>query len=170
MKIFRGRPSVPFSSPRIMKVAKISLRDDRASRYMPPKRKLIARNLKEAACPRCGAASPRCRTAKRRLTDLGDHSTGRTVRILCRFSVHRCPVCQKHFAADLSDLAFPGSAYTRRVVDLALCYVRDDGLTYRDAARRLREEHLVSVPFSTIPKWAKAFDTEADGTCRIAQR
>ena len=72
------------------------------------------------------------------------------------FSVHRCPDCEKYFSIDLSDVADPGSLYTKRVVDMAVRYVVEDGSPYRDASWRLWRDHRVFVPFATIQNWVEA--------------
>src|SRR5262249_32671782 len=55
-----------------------------------------------------------------------------------------------------SDLAAPGSHYTRRVVDTAVRLVVEDGLPYRSAEWALWRDHRVFVPYATIQNWVEA--------------
>ncbi len=126
-----------------------------------PHRKQRKRNRKHAPCPYCGRRCPRRRTATRMLRDLGNRETGRPVELDFLFSVHRCPGCEKYFSIDLSDIADPGSLYTKRVVDMAVRYVVEDGSPYRDASWRLWRDHRRyekrhGVPFATIQNWVEA--------------
>jgi hypothetical protein len=57
---------------------------------------------------------------------------------------------------DLSDLVLPGSHYTRRVTQLAVRLVVEDGLPYRPASWQLWRDHRVFVPFATIQTWPEA--------------
>jgi len=63
------------------------------------------------------------------------------IEFLC--SAHRCPHCKKYFNIDLSDIAAPGSSYTKHVVDLAVRSVVGGGLPYRDASWHLWRDHRV---------------------------
>jgi len=90
------------------------------------------------------------------LRDLGNRETVRPIEIDFLFSVHRCYDCEKYFCIDLSDVAEPGSLYTKRVVDMAVRYVVEDGSPYRDACWRLWRDHRVFVPFATIQNWVEA--------------
>ena len=45
------------------------------------------------------------------------------------YSQHYCTRCRKYFNADMTDLAAPGSHYTKRVVDTAVRLVIEDGST-----------------------------------------
>jgi hypothetical protein len=56
----------------------------------------------------------------------------------------------------MTDLAHPGSHYTRRVVDAAVRLVIEDGLPYRTAGWTLWREHRVFVPYATIQNWVEA--------------
>jgi hypothetical protein len=72
------------------------------------------------------------------------------------YSRHFCSKCRKYFNADMTDLAHPGSHYTRRVVDTAVRLVVEDGLPYRAAEWALWRDHRVFVPFATIQNWVEA--------------
>jgi hypothetical protein len=78
------------------------------------------------------------------------------VDVQVHYSKHRCEACQIYFNADMSDLAAPGSSYTRRVVDTAVRVVVEDGLPYREASWHLWRDHRVFVPFATIQNWVEA--------------
>ena len=56
----------------------------------------------------------------------------------------------------MTDLADPGSHYTRRVIDAAVRLVIEDGLPYRSASWALWREHRVFVPYATIQNWVEA--------------
>jgi hypothetical protein len=71
-------------------------------------------------------------------------------------SQHYCSRCRKDFNADMTDLADPGSHYTRRVVEAAVRLVVEDGLPYRAASWTLWREHRVFVPYATIQNWVEA--------------
>jgi len=121
-----------------------------------PHQKKRTRNRKSAPCPICRRRSSRRRTNQRILHDLGNRETGRPVDVEYLFSIHRCPYCQKYFGVDLSDVAAPGSLYTKRVVELAVRVVVEDGLPYREASWHLWRDHRVFVPFATIQNWVEA--------------
>jgi transposase-like protein len=72
------------------------------------------------------------------------------------YSQHYCARCRKYFNADMTDLADPGSHYTRRVTDAAVRLVIEDGLPYRTASWSLWREHRVFVPYATIQNWVEA--------------
>ena len=72
------------------------------------------------------------------------------------YSQHYCTRCRKYFNADMTDLAAPGSHYTRRVIDAAVRLVIEDGLPYRTASWTLWREHRVFVPYATIQNWVEA--------------
>jgi transcription elongation factor Elf1 len=121
-----------------------------------PHRRKQQRNRQFAHCPHCQKRSPRRRTVKRLLRDIGNHETGKPVEIEFTCSVHRCCDCEKYFNIDITDIAEPGSLYTKRVVDMAIRYVIEDGSPLRDACWRLWRDHRVFVPFSTIQNWIEA--------------
>jgi len=56
----------------------------------------------------------------------------------------------------MADLADSGSHYTRRVIDLAVRLVVEDGLPYRTAGWTLWRDHRVFVPYATIQNWVEA--------------
>jgi hypothetical protein len=115
-----------------------------------------SRNYRRRPCPRCGKSAYRDRTARRLLHDLGNPLTGRPRDLVLIASQHYCSRCRKYFNADTTDLAHPGSHYTRRVVDAALRLVAEDGLPYRAASWALWREHRVFVPYATIQNWVEA--------------
>jgi hypothetical protein len=90
------------------------------------------------------------------LHDLGDLKTGCPIDLLVTYSSHYCSRCRKYFNVDLSDLALPGSHYTRRVIQLAVRLVVEDGLPYRPTSWHLWRDHRVFVPFGTIQNWVEA--------------
>jgi hypothetical protein len=102
-----------------------------------------SRNYRRRPCPRCGHSSYRDRTARRSLHDLGDTLTGRPRDLIVLYSQHYCTRCRRYFNADLTDLAEPGSHYTRRVVDTAVRLVVEDGLPF--VTRRLRPSERATL-------------------------
>jgi hypothetical protein len=115
-----------------------------------------SRNYRRRPCPRCRHSSYRDRLARRTLHDLGNPLTGRPRDIVLIYSQHYCSRCGKYFNADMTDLADPGSHYTRRVIDAAVRLVIEDGLPYRPASWALWREHRVFVPYATIQNWVEA--------------
>ena len=115
-----------------------------------------SRNYRRRPCPRCGHSSYRDRLARRTLHDLGNPLTGRPRDVVLIYSQHYCSRCRKYFNADMTDLADPGSHYTRRVIDAAVRLVIEDGLPYRAASWTLWREHRVFVPYATIQNWVEA--------------
>lgn len=109
-----------------------------------------SRTYRRRPCPRCGRSSYRDRAARRTLHDLGDLRTGRPRDLVVTYSQHYRTDCRKYFNADMTDLAEPGSHYTRRVIDTAVRLVVEDGLPYRAASRGLWRDHRVFVPYATI--------------------
>jgi transposase-like protein len=122
-----------------------------------------SRNYRRRPCPRCGHSSYRNGTARRTLHDLGDPLTGRPRDLVVLHSQHFCSKCRKYFNADMTDLADPGSHYTRRVVDTAVRLVVEDGLPYRTAEWALWRDHRVFVPFATIQNWVEAGGEKGGG-------
>jgi hypothetical protein len=104
--------------------------------------------------------------ARRRLHDLGNPFTGRPRDIILLCSQHYCRRCRKYSNADASDLADPGSHYTRRVVELAVRLVVEDGLPYRPASWALWRDHRVFVPFATIQDRVEAGGEKGGATDR----
>jgi hypothetical protein len=115
-----------------------------------------SRNYRRRPCPRCGHSAYRDRTARRTLHDLGNPLTGRPRDLVVIYSQHYCTRCRKYFNADMTQLADPGSHYTRRVVDAAIALVIEDGLPYRTASWSLWRAHRVFVPYATIQNWVEA--------------
>ena len=115
-----------------------------------------SRNYRRRPCPRCDHSSYRNGTARRSLHDLGDPLTGRPRDLVVLHSQHYCSKCRRYFNADMTDLADPGSHYTRRVVATAVRLVVEDGLPYRAAEWALWRDHRVFVPFATIQNWVEA--------------
>jgi hypothetical protein len=114
------------------------------------------RNHDHTPCPRCGHLAYRHKTGQRTLHDLGNLYTGCPVDLLVTYSSHYCSRCQKYFNIDLSDLALPGGHYTRRVIQMAVRLVVEDGLPYRPASWHLWRDHRVFVPFATLQNWTEA--------------
>jgi hypothetical protein len=121
-----------------------------------------SRNYKSRHCPRCGARAGRYATAARTLHDLGDLRVGRPVDLTVTFSRHHCPDCDLYFPADLSDLADPKCQYARRVQELAVRLVAEDGLPYQAAEWHLWRDHRVFVPWATIQNWVEAAGEKKD--------
>jgi len=115
-----------------------------------------SRNYKRHPCPYCGHLAYRDKTFTRLLHDLGDLSANRPLDVVVTYSQHCCSRCKRYFNADLTDLADPGSSYTRRVVHLAVRLVVEDGLPYRPASWHLWRDHRVFVPWATIQNWVEA--------------
>src|SRR4051794_24560220 len=115
-----------------------------------------SRDSRRRPCPRCGHSSYRDSRGRRSLHDLGDTLTGRPRDLVVLHSRHFCSQCRRYFNADMTDLAHPGSHYTRRVVDTAVRLVVEDGLPYRAASWTLWRDHRVFVPFATIQNWVEA--------------
>ena len=97
----------------------------------------------------------RDRRVRRTLHDLGNPLTGRPRELIVIYSQHCCTRCRKYFNADMTDLAAPGSHYTKRVVDTAVRLVIEDGLPYRAASWSLWRDHRVFVPYATIQNWVE---------------
>jgi hypothetical protein len=125
-----------------------------------------SRNYRRRPCPHCGGKASRDRLVRRTLHDLGNTLTGRPRDIVLLCSQHYCRRCHKYFNADASDLADPGSHYTRRVVDLAVRLVVEDGLPYRCAEWALWRDHRVFVPYATIQNWVEAGGKKGGATSR----
>jgi hypothetical protein len=56
----------------------------------------------------------------------------------------------------MTDPVAPDSHDTRRVVEMAVRLVDEDGLPYRAAGRSLWRDHRVFVPFPAIQNWVEA--------------
>ena len=113
--------------------------------------------IKESrTCPKCGKDAKQRRILKRKLWDVGDIWQGQPRRIHLNTAQYQCRACGKYFSEDTRDLAEPFSIYTRRVMQLALWTVIEDGLPYREASWRMWRDHRVFVPFATIQNWVEA--------------
>src|SRR5882724_3614878 len=121
----------------------------------PPEIVPSSRTSQRQACPRCGHQAYRDKQYQRTLHDLGNLDVWCPRDLVVTYSQHYCTKCRKYFNADLSDLAPPGSQYTRRVIDLAVRLVVEDGLPYRPASGHLWRDHRVFVPFATIQNWVE---------------
>ena len=120
-----------------------------------PRIRCQSRNYRRRPCPRCGQSAYRDRRVRRTLHDLGNPLTGRPRELIMIYSQHYCTRCRKYFNADMTDLAAPGSHYTKRVVDMAVRLVIEDGLPYRAASWSLWRDHRVFVPYATIQNWVE---------------
>jgi transcription elongation factor Elf1 len=121
-----------------------------------------SRNFPARRCPRCGRRAGRYALASRTLHDLGNPRSGHPVDLLVRYSKHHCCSCGVRFAIDLSDLALPKCLYTRRVQQLAVRLVAEDGLPYQAASWHLWRDHRVFVPYATIQNWVEAAGEKKD--------
>jgi len=114
------------------------------------------RNHDHSPCPRCGHLAYRHTSGQRTLHALGDLAAGCPIDLLVTYSSHYCSNCRKYFNSDLSDLALPGCHYTRRVIQLAVRLVVEDGMPYRPASWHLWRDHRVFVPFGTLQNGVEA--------------
>jgi hypothetical protein len=121
-----------------------------------PRLQRRSRNYPARRCQRCGHRAGRYAVASRTLHDLGDSTAGRPIDLVLRYSKHRCPHCRCCFSVNLSDLALPRCLYTRRVQQLAVRLVAEDGLPYQAASWHLWRDHRVFVPYATIQNWVEA--------------
>jgi transposase len=115
-----------------------------------------SRDYRRRRCPRCGRSCHRHARGHRTLHDLGSLLRDRPCVLRVTYSRHYCVRCRRHFSADLSDLAPPGSHYAQRVILLAVRLVVEDGLPYRAASWHLWRDHRVFVPFATVQNWVEA--------------
>ena len=134
-----------------------------------PKVRCQNRDYRRRPCPHCGHSAYRDHQFRRTLHDLGNPLTGRPCDRIVIYSQHYCTRCRKYFNADMTDLASPGSHYTRRVVDTAVRLVVEDGLAYRTASWSLWRDHRVFVPYATIQNWVEAGGEKggAANRCRL---
>lgn len=121
-----------------------------------PRIEARSRNYPARRCRRCGRRAGRYALASRTLHDLGDPRSGRPADLVVTYSKHCCPHCGRYFSVDLSDLALPKCKYTRRVQQLAVRLVAEDGLPYQVASWHLWRDHRVFVPYATIQNWVEA--------------
>jgi hypothetical protein len=115
-----------------------------------------SRNYPARRCHRCGHHAGRYPVASRTLHDLGDPRSGCPVDLVVTYSQHHCTHCDCYFSVELSDLALPQCLYTRRVQQLAVRLVAEDGLPYQAASWHLWRDHRVFVPYATIQNWIEA--------------
>ena len=130
-----------------------------------PKIRKRSRNYRRRPCPRCGHSAYRDQVFRRTLHDLGDLVSGRPCDLILSYSQHYCTVCRKYFNANVTDLAAPGSHYTKRVVATAVRLVVEDGLPYQAASWSFWRDHRVFVPCATIQNWVEAGE-KGDATDR----
>jgi hypothetical protein len=121
-----------------------------------PRLERRSRNYPARRCRRCGRRAGRYAVAARTLHDRGDARSDRPVDLVLTYSKHCCPHCGCHFRVALSDLAWPKCLYTRRVQQLAVRLVAEDGLPYQAARWHLGRDHRVFVPYATIQNWVEA--------------
>jgi hypothetical protein len=114
-----------------------------------------SRFYRRRRCPHCHRSCFRHRRGHRSLYDIGCLLRDRPRILSVVYSRHYCAACNIFFSADLTDLAPPGSHYTRRVSSLAVRLVMEDGLPFRTASWHLWRDHRVFVPFATIQNWVE---------------
>jgi hypothetical protein len=127
-----------------------------------PRIECRSRNYPTRRCPCRGHRAGRYAVAARTLHDLGDPRADRPIDLVVNYSKHHCRPCGRHFAVDLSDLAWPKCRYTRRVQQLAVRLVAEDGLPYQAASWHLWRDHRVFVPYATIQNWVEAAGEKRD--------
>jgi len=125
-----------------------------------------SRNYPARRCRFCGRRAGRYAVASRAVHDLGDPRSGHPVDLRVTYSKHYCPLCDRCFSVDLSDLALPKCRYTRRVQQLAVYLVAEDGLSYQAASWSLWRDHRVFVPYATIQNWVEAAGEKKEGQHR----
>lgn len=115
-----------------------------------------SRNRPARPCPRRRRRAGRYATGTRTLHDLGDAHASRPIDLVVTSSRHRCRRCGCCLACDISDLALPYCLCTRRVQQMAVRLVAEDGLPYRAASWHLWRDHRVFVPYAAIQNWVEA--------------
>jgi hypothetical protein len=110
-----------------------------------------SRSYRRRPRPRRGRSCYRGTLGRRVLRDRGCWRRDRPRDLHVVYSKHRRGACDLCFSAALSDLAPPGSHYTRRVIARAVRLVAEDGLPYRTAPWHLWRDHRVFVPLATAP-------------------
>ena len=123
-----------------------------------PKPEIIRKNCnyRSRPCPQCGIKCPRHRVKERDFHDIGNPVTQRPRDVHLIFSQHYCSSCDLYFFPDFSGLVSPYSQYSKRVVDLAVRLVVEDGLPYGAASWNLWRDHRVWVPRGTVQNWIEA--------------
>ena len=114
------------------------------------------RNHDHPPCPRCGHLASRHTCGQRTCHDLGDVSTGCPGDLVVTSSSHSCSPCRQYCNVALSDVALPGSHDTRRVTQLAVRLVVEDGVPSRPASGHVWRDHRVLVPCATMQHWTEA--------------
>ncbi len=137
-------------------VADVSEGIRRVESLPKPRTEGRSRNWPARPCPRCGQRAGRYAVGSRTVHDLGDLRADLPIDLAITFSRHRCLHCGHCFAVDISDLALPYCQYTRRVQQVAVRLVAEDGLPYRHASWHLWRDHRVFVPYATIQNWVEA--------------
>ena len=122
-----------------------------------PKTKVCiqSRNYRRRRCPYCGHGPIATRSVAAPSTTWASPSPGGRANRRALLTALLL-ACRKYFNADMADLANPGSHYTRRVIDIAVRLVVEDGLPYRTAGWTLSRDHRVFVPYATIQNWVEA--------------
>lgn len=105
---------------------------------------------REAHCPHCGMPGRRHAVGMRRLREIG--ITGPVV-LVVTYSKHYCEVCRKHFSVDMNHLAPAHGRFTNRVRGRALDLLLRRRLTLCAASCRMRRDHYVHVPTTTMHEW-----------------
>lgn len=114
-----------------------------------------SRNSKKCSCPKCGKKAARHKAQKRVFHDIGNPDTRRPRDVHVTYSQHYCKTCDHYFFQDISGLVAPYSQYSRRVVELAVRLVVEDGLPYGEASWNLWRDHRVWVPRGTVQNWVE---------------
>lgn len=124
-------------------------------------------NFQKAKCPQCGKKARRHKVYSRDFHDLGNPFSGKPRDIHLTYSQHFCKACEIYFFPDVSNLVAPYSQYSRRVVNLAIRLVVEDGLPYGEASWNLWRDHRVWVPRGTVQNWV---EESGKKRCRFCNR
>ena len=73
-----------------------------------------SRNRKKCRCPHCNYLARRHDIRERPLHHIGDSHSGRPIEIILIHSLHYCCKCKTYFNIDTTDIADPGSHYTKQ--------------------------------------------------------
>ena len=84
-----------------------------ASRTCPSPRSAARAEITVTSLSTLRPDAYRDRLVRRTLHDLGNPLTGRPRELIVIYSQHCCTRCRKYFNADMTDLAAPGSHYTK---------------------------------------------------------
>lgn len=107
-------------------------------------RKMVFSSRK-AKCPRCGNRASRHQWIQRKVYQLN-----RCI-IDLRYSKYACFSCGLYFVAEIPGIV-KGSKYSVAVRKLALA-MRRDGKTLDEICFRMRRDHGVPLPISTLGDW-----------------